>query len=147
MKPLKKLLTTAMETVLSNEDINYDTLVSILLVENEEIRSIQFEHRKINNITDVISFPMLDMENGRFITQPEEYDMDQGMLFLGDIVISVPKAIEQAQMYEHSVNREIAFLAIHGLLHLLGYDHETPEDEETMVKKQENILSLMELPR
>jgi probable rRNA maturation factor len=73
--------------------------------------------------------------------------MDQGMLFLGDIVISVPKAIEQAQMYEHSVNREIAFLAIHGLLHLLGYDHETPEDEETMVKKQENILSLMELPR
>ena len=119
MKPLKKLLTTAMETVLSNEDINYDTLVSILLVENEEIRSINFEHRKINNITDVISFPMLDMENGRFITQPEEYDMDQGMLFLGDIVISVPKAIEQAQMYEHSVNREIDFLAIHGLLHLL----------------------------
>ncbi len=116
-------------------------------MENDEIRSINSKLRNNDNVTDVISFPMLDMENGRFKTEPEEFDMDQGMLFLGDIVISIPKAIEQAQQYGHCVDREVAFLSVHGLFHLLGYDHQTPEDEENMTKKQENVLALMDLSR
>ncbi|HZK27328.1 MAG TPA: rRNA maturation RNase YbeY [Thermoclostridium sp.] len=144
---MKKLLTRAIKTALQHEEIEHDIMVSFLLMENDEIRSINSKLRNNDNVTDVISFPMLDMENGRFKTEPEEFDMDQGMLFLGDIVISIPKAIEQAQQYGHCVDREVAFLSVHGLFHLLGYDHQTPEDEENMTKKQENVLALMDLSR
>lgn len=141
------LLTEAVKTALESEKMQYPAMVSILLVENEEIRSINSRTREKDTVTDVLSFPMLDMEDGVFITEPGEMDMDRGMLFLGDIVISVPKAIEQAETYGHSVERELAFLAIHGLLHLLGYDHEVPEREEKMKGKQKEILSLLGLPR
>lgn len=147
IRDIKTLLTEAMKTAIENQQIHFPVLVSILLVENDEIRRINLEHREKDSVTDVLSFPMLDMEDGDFIAQPGEMDMDQGRLFLGDIVISVPKAIEQAQTYGHSVERELAFLATHGLLHLLGYDHDVPEREEKMRKRQEEVLTLVGLSR
>ena len=147
IKEIKVLLTEAMKTALMNEKIQFPVLISILLVENDEIRRINSQYREKDSITDVLSFPMLDMEDGRFISEPGEMDIDQGKIFLGDIVISVPRAIEQAQAYGHTVERELAFFAVHGLLHLLGYDHDIPEREEKMRKRQEEVLSLMGLPR
>lgn len=129
------------------EGFETPSAVSIVLVENNEIRSINKEFRTKDSITDVLSFPMLQMEDGKALEQPEAFDMEDGRLFLGDIVISVPKALEQAQSYGHSPQREMAFLTVHGLLHLLGYDHEKPGQDEVMTAKQERILTEIGLPR
>lgn len=145
MKKLKTLLTNTVETTLKTETMDFPTLVSVILVENDEISRINREFRDKDSVTDVLSFPMLNVKNGEFLEQPGDLDMDDGKLFLGDIVISVPKAIEQAKEYGHSFERELAFLAVHGLLHLLGYDHIRDADEEIMIEKQKQILSRMGL--
>ena len=147
LRPLKQLLTTTVQTALKIEGFETPSAVSIVLVENNEIRSINKEFRTKDSITDVLSFPMLQMEDGKALEQPEAFDMEDGRLFLGDIVISVPKALEQAQSYGHSPQREMAFLTVHGLLHLLGYDHEKPGQDEVMTAKQERILTEIGLPR
>lgn len=90
---------------------------------------------------------MLEMEDGSFINPPQVSDMDGGRVFLGDIVICVPRALEQAASFGHSAEREMAFLTVHGVLHLLGYDHEKPGKEEEMQEKQEQILQALGLPR
>lgn len=147
MKPLKQLLMTTVQTALKTEGFEPPAEVSIVLVENEEIRGINQQFRAKDSDTDVLSFPMLQMEDGRFLEAPGACDKVNGNLLLGDIVISVPKALEQAKSYGHSPHRELAFLTVHGLLHLLGYDHEKPEEEEVMTAKQEKILTELGLPR
>ncbi len=147
MRPLKQLLTTTVQTTLKTEGFETPAEVSILLVENDEIRGINREFRAKDSVTDVLSFPMLQMADGKVLEEPGASDMDGGRVFLGDIVLSVPKALEQAQSYGHSPQRELAFLTVHGLLHLLGYDHEEPSQEETMMAKQERILTEIGLPR
>ena len=102
---------------------------NIIFVTKEEIQKINREYRKIDKVTDVISFALCDDKD---IIQTDE---------LGDIFICVDRAIEQADEYGHSVTREMAFLAVHGYLHLCGYDHMTPEDEKIMFKKQDEILN------
>lgn len=103
--------------------------VAITFVSNEHIREINKEFRQIDKATDVLSFPL------------EEEDA------LGDIIISIPRAKEQAQEYGHSFAREMGFLAVHGFLHLLGYDHETDEEEKEMFAKQDEILAAFGLTR
>lgn len=147
MRPLKQLLTKTVQTALKIESIAMPSMVSILLVDDDEIRRINLEFRAKDSVTDVLSFPMLEMKDGKFLVQPGASDMEKGTLFLGDIVIAVPKALEQAQTFEHSAERELAFLTVHGLLHLLGYDHEKKDREETMTTKQEKILSEMGVSR
>jgi probable rRNA maturation factor len=147
LKSIKNLLTNVVETALRIENIGYPSLVSVLLVENEEIQRINREYRNKDCVTDVLSFPMLEMQDGKFTEKPDEMDMEDERLFLGDIVVSVPKAIEQAKEYGHGNERELAFLTLHGLMHLLGYDHEDPASSEIMEKKQELILSEIGLTR
>lgn len=147
MRSLRQLLTMAVRTALTTEGIEQPVLVSVLLVEKEEIRRINNEYRKKDCVTDVLSFPMLEMKDGRLPADPGQADMEDGRLFLGDIVVCVPKAMEQAEAYGHTVEREMAFLTVHGLLHLLGYDHDQPEREATMFMKQEDILSRAGLKR
>lgn len=106
-----------------------DKEVAVTFVDNEQIREINKEFRKIDKPTDVLSFPL------------EEEDA------LGDIIISIPKAREQAQEYNHTFHREMGFLAVHGFLHLLGYDHETAEQEKEMFTRQEQILQVFGLTR
>ncbi len=134
-----------MKTTIQIENMDIPVMVSILLVEDEEICRINREYRNQNNITDVLSFPMLEMKEGCFIDRPGEMDMEEGKLFLGDIAISVPRAMEQAMEYGHSIERELAFLTVHGLLHLLGYDHDCTQREEMMRKRQGQVLSEMGL--
>ena len=104
---------------------------SIVFVDNEKIREINKTYRNIDKITDVISFAFEDNNNIDY----------NNMRFLGEIYISIPKMEEQALSYGHSKTRELGFLVVHGLLHLLGYDHMTKEDEEIMFGLQELMLN------
>ena len=112
-----------------------DALVNIIIVDNEEIKKINKEYRNIYNVTDVISFALEDVE---FKTP---------FRVLGDIYISYDKVIEQALKYEHSEKRELYFLATHGLLHLLGYDHMNEEDEKVMFTLQRELLDKYDIKR
>ena len=133
--------------VLKKENFKLKYEVSILLVDNEEITKINFEQRNINISTDVLSFPIVSMKNGIIISDEGDFDLEENELLLGDIIISLEKAKEQAIEYGHSFEREIAFLVTHGMLHILGYDHENAEDEKIMFKKQEYVLSQLKLSR
>nr|WP_256558174.1 rRNA maturation RNase YbeY [Halobacillus sp. A1] len=109
--------------------------ISISFVDNKEIQELNRNYRQIDSPTDVISFPMQELGDGEVEVQNEDLPV-----LLGDIVISVDKANEQAKEYDHSLEREFGFLALHGFLHLLGYDHKTEEDEKKMFARQEEIL-------
>lgn len=112
-------------------------IFSIVFVSEEEIRQINNDYRGIDKVTDVISFALLDNEEER------EFSGDE----IGDMFICLDRAREQAQEYGHSIDREVAFLAVHGYLHLCGYDHMTDEDEKIMFSKQEEILRKAGLTR
>lgn len=129
------------------EECDFDAEVSVTIVDNEAIREINREQRDIDKVTDVLSFPMLWFdENGNIIDS--DYDTDGDLLLLGDIVISAERAMEQAKEFGHSFRREMAFLTVHSMLHLLGYDHvDNPEGERIMFAKQEEILKLLGINR
>ncbi len=130
--------------VLDHEKFPYEATVDITLVDLETIHEINKEQRKIDRPTDVLSFPMIEYdEAGEFddIEEQDNFDPDSGEALLGDVVICLEKVEEQAEEYGHSKLREYAFLVCHSMLHLLGYDHMTPEEETVMYKKQEDILN------
>ena len=110
--------------------------VCITIVSEDEIQRINREFRDIDKVTDVLSFPAWD---------GGEYDLTDG--FLGDIAICEKRAREQAAEYGHSLERELAFLTVHGMLHLLGYDHMQPEDEKVMFPMQDSILRELGIER
>lgn len=118
-----------LEFTLKRENLN-DVEFNIIFVSSEKIHEINREYRNVDRVTDVISFALEDNETIKF-----EHRV------LGDIYICVSRAHEQAIEYGHSFLRELCFLSIHGLLHLLGYDHMEKEEEEIMFKKQEDILN------
>lgn len=137
----------ACEETLSYENCDFDAQISLTFVDNEEIRRLNKEFRQKDAATDVLSFPMLEFdENGDIIDA--DYDVDGGEIVLGDIVISAERALSQAEEYGHSFLREVTFLVVHSMLHLLGYDHVASEEEETrMRKKQTEILEKMGITR
>lgn len=115
--------------------------VSVTLVDDETIHKMNKQYRQIDRPTDVLSFPMMDERD-------EGWPQYEEMLpLLGDIVISVPRAIEQAEEYGHSLERELGFLVTHGMLHLVGYDHDNEEAESVMIHKQEGVLASVGLTR
>ncbi len=113
-------------------DITKEYSVSLIFTDAKEIHEINRNYRNIDRPTDVISFALMDSEN--------DYEMPEGDNELGDIFISIDAVREQAESYEHSVQREVCFLFTHGLLHLLGYDHMNDEDEKVMFKIQDVII-------
>lgn len=117
------------------EAISMEAEVSINFVNNSEIQEINRNYRQLNKPTDVLSFAMQEQADDELDIVGEDIP-----LVLGDIVISVEKAEEQAKDYDHSLERELGFLTVHGFLHLLGYDHMDKEDELKMFKRQEEIL-------
>ena len=144
---VKKLVERAILHSLEYEGCDFDAEISVTFVDNEEIRVINRENRDIDKATDVLSFPMLEFdENGDIIDS--EYDMNEEFLMLGDIVISAERAREQSVEYGHSFEREIAFLVVHSMLHLLGYDHvNSKEEEKVMFGKQDEILTELGITR
>ena len=140
---IKKLFNIA-EKVLK-EDFS-KVCVSLNFVSDEEIQRLNKEFRNVDKVTDVLSFPNLNKTPKEKLEKfKKSYDFDEGLLFLGDIVISKNVAKAQAREYEHSLTREVCFLALHGFLHLLGFDHVKEEDERVMNKIQDKILSEVNL--
>ncbi len=120
--------------------------VSVNFVSDEEIKRLNKEFRGVDKTTDVLSFPNLNKTPKEKVKKFEKYaDLDTGLIFLGDILISKNVAKKQAREYEHSLKREVCFLALHGFLHLLGFDHIKEDDERVMNKLQDKILSEVNL--
>ena len=143
---LKKIISDVIKASLEEEEFLEDVEISLTLTDNEEIKKINMEHRKINKATDVISFPQIDWLH-EFL-EPKGYTNLAGEdIILGDIVISAEKLEEQAKEYNHSIERELGFLIAHSMLHLLGYDHMEAHEEKEMIEKQEKILGKLGLVR
>ncbi len=130
---IRLLVRRACNAVLVTEDFDDSAEVSVTFVDDEEIKVLNAEHRNIDNATDVLSFPL--GENGEYDTNPEN-----GAKMLGDIVISVDHAVKQAENYGHTLQREIAFLTVHSMLHLLGYDHVNGGLEQMKMREKEEIV-------
>ena len=149
----KALAHQVIDQVLDMEQCPYEAEAELILTDPENIRRMNREFRGIDRETDVLSFPMteypvpasfdfLETEAGAACFNP-----DTGELLLGDIVISVPRAEAQAEEYGHSLRREYAFLIAHSMLHLLGYDHMSPEEAAVMEQKQEAALQALGITR
>ena len=121
-------------------EYNDNLYAGVHLTGDEGIKKINFEFRNLDKATDVLSFPLLTAVNGEIEYTELDRDSSTGLVMLGDIVVSTEKAKIQASSYGHSYNREIAFLTCHGMLHILGYDHENDDDEKLMLSKQKDIL-------
>lgn len=117
--------------------------VNLVMIEPQIIREMNYKYRLVDRVTDVLSFPMVD----DFNNLQNEADAVFGLVDIGDIYICKQKAMEQAEEYNHSLKRELCFLAIHGLLHLLGYDHIEKKDEEVMFPLQDKILNKADIRR
>lgn len=116
--------------------------VSVNFVDEETIKELNKTHRDVDKVTDVLSFPNLTKSVNQKLSEfEEEKKFDDGNLFLGDIVICKKRARQQAKEFGHSMKREVCFLVLHGLLHLLGYDHMNEQDEKLMFGTAEKILN------
>ena len=131
----EELIRGAVTFALAKNNVAGD--VCVLITDAEEIQRLNFSYRQIDRVTDVLTFPA--WEGDVILCPPDGY--------LGDIAICFERAEEQAQEYGHSLERELAFLVVHGALHLLGYDHMKPEDEREMFRRQNEILNAMGMTR
>lgn len=137
-----ELVRTLLDYAARQEGVEDGTELSVTFTDNEGIRAINRDYRGKDQPTDVISFALEEMGEGEIEITGAEIPR-----VLGDIIISVPRAKEQAEEYGHSFERELGFLAVHGFLHLLGYDHMTKEDETEMFGRQNEILDRYGLKR
>lgn len=150
---IEKNIANIIEYALREEKVNIPCEVSVVFVDNEKIKELNRENRNIDKVTDVLSFPMLEYDKKKvFKDIYENYifpdtDLDGGSLVLGDIALSLEKAKQQSLEFEHSFIREVVYLTIHSVLHLLGYDH-MEEDEKTIMRgREEEILEKFDLTR
>ena len=148
-KSVPALILNCAKTVLQNENIEFDCHIDITITNNEEIRQLNREYREKDYATDVLSFPLVEFKNGKFLDQLEFcIDPDTNCVPLGDMIISFDKIIEQAKEFGHSNEREFAFLTVHSVLHLLGYDHEVLEEDAVIMRaKEKEILSVLGIGR
>ena len=152
--PLEELAELVIQQALDTMECPYEAEVNLLITDNPQIQEMNRNFRQIDRATDVLSFPMVAYEEpGNFDFLEEEelaadcFHPETGELLLGDIVISAEKVVEQAEEYGHSIKREYAFLIVHSMLHLMGYDHMTPEEAKVMEEKQEKILENLGITR
>ncbi len=141
----KTLANEVIEAACDAENCPYEAEVNLTLVDNDSIHEINREYRQIDRPTDVLSFPMQTYDAPADFSHAEDcvednFNPDTGELLLGDIILSVDKVKEQAAAYGHSEKREFAFLILHSMLHLFGYDHETEQEREAMEARQRSIL-------
>lgn len=149
--PYAKLAEDVVNAAMDAEDFPYEAEVNVLLVTKEEIHRINMEQRQIDAPTDVLSFPLIAYPAAGDFSEVEKdsdnFNPDTGEALLGDIILCVDKIREQAAEYGHSERREYAFLILHSMLHLFGYDHMTEQEAAVMEQKQRNILEDMKILR
>ncbi|AIG25758.1 rRNA maturation RNase YbeY [Brevibacillus sp. 7WMA2] len=141
----QQLIENCLQKAAQFEEIKGEVVIT--LVNNERIHELNRDYRGVDRPTDVLSFALNEEGEGDMEIFVEESEFDDYPNMLGDIIISIPRTKEQAQDYGHSFERELGFLAVHGFLHLIGYDHGTPEEEKDMFTRQENILQEVGLTR
>jgi len=139
-EPLAALLNQAINKTIRMSDGSEEAEVSLVLVDDQRIHALNLEYRGVDRPTDVLSFALQEEMEG----EPEIEVVDE---MLGDIVISVERARNQAKEYGHSFEREIVYLAVHGTLHLLGYDHEEENNKQEMRNKEEEVMVKLRLER
>ena len=139
---LEDAIRRAAAEALRYEEFDEDCEISVSIVDNEEIREINRQFRSIDRATDVLSFPMLTFAEGE---EAEVNENDE--IVLGDIIISLERAKEQAEEYGHSYERELLYLFVHSILHLLGYDHMEEEERIEMETLQREILNELNILR
>jgi probable rRNA maturation factor len=150
---LENVIRNVIEYTLKEEKLIIDTEVSVILIDNEEIREINLKQRGIDKITDVLSFPMLHYPNNKVFKEVYvNYKFDQSDLYderlvMGDIALSLEKSKEQSEEFGHSFIRECAYLTVHSVLHLLGYDHMEEDAKIIMRKREEEILKDFKISR
>ncbi|EJO5347199.1 rRNA maturation RNase YbeY [Clostridium botulinum] len=138
---------------LKEERVNIDYEISVVFIDNDNIKEINKDCRNIDKVTDVLSFPMLNYEEGKVFKDIyldykfDESDLDEGNLVLGDIALSLERAQEQSKEFGHTFLRETCYLTIHSVLHLLGYDHMKEDEKVIMRKREEDILKNFNLQR
>ncbi|MCR4647388.1 MAG: rRNA maturation RNase YbeY [Oscillospiraceae bacterium] len=139
---IRLLIRRCCHAVLISEGFTDNAEVSVSFVSNQEIQNLNKAYRNKDSVTDVLSFPLTGEDGTR------EIDTETGNVLLGDVVISIETAVKQANIYGHSLSREIGFLTVHSMLHLLGYDHEkSPLDERIMREKEESVLEKLGISR
>lgn len=137
---MEQTMTAVLEKTAEVHELSPYTEVSLVLVDDDYIHELNRDYRGIDRPTDVLSFALNEGEEPDVIDGPQES-------LLGDIIISLPTALRQAEEFNHSLERELAFLAVHGMLHLLGYDHEEETDRQVMRQQEEHILVLLGITR
>ena len=147
--PYEDIIRQMVVAALDYENCPYEAEVSVTVVDNKEIQEINKIYRNIDKATDVLSFPMYQYEKAADFDNLDDsaFNPESGELLLGDIVISAEKVTAQAKEYGHSKEREFAFLLVHSMLHLLGYDHMEEEERLVMESKQKEILELNDYKR
>ena len=134
------LIKKAVRMALDFERVNEPCLVSVMLTDDEGIREINREFRNVDSATDVLSFPMNELEPGHFDAELCERDMDTGRILLGDMMISVPRCARQGEEFGHGYEREIMYLSVHSVLHLLGYDHMDEGPMKKQMREREKAI-------
>jgi probable rRNA maturation factor len=152
--PYEELLKQCITAALEAENMQVDCEVDVLITDDEGIHQINLEQRQVDRATDVLSFPMFNLTPGVPVTMDSDDDAEldpaTGLLPLGDMVISYQRAQAQAQEFGHSVQRELGYLAVHSVLHLLGYDHMDGEDgpmKRQMRSREEAIMNQLGITR
>ncbi len=150
---LETVIKDVIEYTLKEEKLVIDNEVSVILIDNDEIREINLKQRGIDKITDVLSFPMLHYPQDKVFKDVYlNYEFDQSDLYderlvIGDVALSLEKAKEQSEEFGHSFIRECAYLTVHSILHLLGYDHMEEVPKNIMRKREEEILNNFKISR
>lgn len=153
--PYEELLKACITRALREEGMEYDCEVNVLITGDEGIHQINLEQRGVDRPTDVLSFPMFELIPGLPVREGNENGLrveveETGLLPLGDMVLSYERAVAQAQEYGHSVERELGYLCVHSVLHLLGYDHMDGDDgpmKRQMRGREEAIMTALGIPR
>lgn len=146
---LKDVIEGAFNATLAQLDQTDEVYVEMTLVEPDEIREINREARGVDAVTDILSFPTIEAgrHSVRACDYPADIDYGSGAIVMGELVLCVKRACEQAEEYGHSLARELGFLTTHGTLHLFGFDHMVADEEKEMFSKQKNILDGIGLTR
>ena len=134
------LIRKAAEKALLDEGITEPCLISVMLTDEEGIHRVNREYRGVDRPTDVLSFPLNELTPGDFDAESCEYDPDAGVLMLGDMMISLPACEKQGEEYGHGFNRELQYLTVHSVLHLLGYDHLDEGEEKRRMRAREKAI-------
>ena len=134
------LIKKAVRLALDAEGVDVPCEISVMLTDDEGIRSVNSEFRGIDRATDVLSFPLNELTPGEFDPDGCEWDMDTGAVMLGDMMISVPRCAAQGEEFGHGYEREIMYLTVHSVLHLLGYDHVDEGEMKRQMRAREKEI-------